>query len=87
MLKKYLIVKNRVEKKAHTVLATDLWKDCYDTARSFAPIWGSTSRLMNGLPTDEGKIETILNEGGAGQQHYNRSRADLSWLEEHGGFE
>ena len=61
----------------------NLWTDLYNLIRGSGSVW-LTSKILNGLPEDSEKIEHIMLNGGASQQHHNQSIRELSWLEENG---
>jgi hypothetical protein len=84
LLKKYLTIKSRVNRKALSKpVGDDLWRDYYDVVKSFGRVWGE-SRVLNGLPDEEERIPAIMDAGGSSQKDYEKSIRDVSWLEENG---
>lgn len=61
----------------------EIWKDMYSIIKGMGSIW-ETSKILNGLPEESEDIGHIMANGGASQQHYKRSRREISWLEENG---
>lgn len=84
LLRKYLKMKKRITSRGgNQIKSNELWKDYYDVILSVGPAW-KKSRVLNGLPEEEEKIPIIMREGGSRKQHYNRSIADVAWLEQNG---
>jgi len=59
-----------------------LSRDWYGVITKLSDVW--PSRVLNALPKDPAKAETILEEGGTAWLNYNRTVRTIEWLEENG---
>jgi hypothetical protein len=64
-------------------LSDRLWDDLHSFIVGLAEPY-SNSRVLNAVPPNASDVPAILENGGTGKQHLNRSIKDLEWLEENG---
>jgi SET domain len=71
---------------SHLTTLTEMERDLYNFMIETRTIWRK-SRLLHALPGPNisiPELESLMDFGGTGMQHYNLSIKDQEWMEEHG---